>query len=99
MDENLEFLKSFPQDANGMYIVYDLYTFDNLFRLLLQEGFDHEDALYFVLGNCSLSALVFQDRLHNRRYLKLFGDEAKSPDLGASKAQFIHDLLSLAKKK
>ncbi len=92
---NLDFLKKFPKDRNELYIVYELYTFDNLFRLLLKNGFDHEEALYFILTNCSLSAIVFQERIHNKRYKKLSGKDAKSPKLAAHKAQLIYELMSI----
>jgi hypothetical protein len=71
MKDNSNILRKFPKDHNGLCLVYDLYTFDNLFRVLLKNNFDHEEALTFVLGNCSLSALVFQERIHNRRYKEL----------------------------
>ncbi len=89
MYDDLRFLKKFPKDQNGLYIVYDLYTFDNLFRLLLVKDFDHEDALCFILGNCSLSAVVFQERIHNKKYKRLTADDAVSADLAACKAQLI----------
>ena len=51
MEEDLSFLEEFPEDGDGLYIVYELYTFDNLFRLLLKSGFDHEGSLNFILYN------------------------------------------------
>jgi len=93
--ENLDFLKVFPKDRNGLYIVYEVYTFDNLFRLLLQSNFDHEEALCFVLCNCSLSALVFQERIHNKRYEKLSGEDALPPYLASCKAQLIYELMTM----
>lgn len=95
MKEDLNFMKMFPKDRNGLYIVYELYTFDNLLRLLLKSGFTHEEALYFILANCSLSALVFQERIHNKRYKKLSGKDAKPHNLAALKARLIYDLITL----
>lgn len=95
MEECPDFLKKFPKDCNGLYIVYELYTFDNLFRLLLKDGFDHEEALYFILGNCSLSAFVFQERIHNKRYKKLSAKDALPADLAARKAWLIYDLMNV----
>lgn len=91
MKEDLDFLKRFPKDHSGLYIVYELYTFDNLFRLLLKNGFDHEEALCFILCNCSLSALVFQERIHNVGYKKLSARDVLPPDLATHKAQLIYD--------
>jgi len=95
MGEVSEILKEFPKDSNGLYIVYELYTFDNLFRLLLKNAFDHEDSLDFVLSNCSLSALVFQERIHNKRYKELSGKDALPADLASCKAQLIYDLMNM----
>ncbi|MDH5414371.1 MAG: hypothetical protein OEW87_09560 [Flavobacteriaceae bacterium] len=95
MKENLDFLQVFPKDRNGLYIVYEVYTFDNLFRLLLKNNFDHKEALCFILSNCSLSALVFQERIHNKRYRKLSGNDALPADLAARKARFIYDLIKM----
>jgi hypothetical protein len=95
MEEDLGFLKRFPKERNGMYIVYELYTFDNLFRLLLKNNFDYEEALDFVLFNCSLSALVFQERIHNKGYRKLTAKDALPPHLAARKAQLIYDFMSI----
>jgi len=95
MQKDLAFLKVFPRDANGMYIIYELFSFDNLFRLLLKNGFDNEEALYFILRGCSLSALVFQERIHNKRYKRLSGKDALPPDLAANKARLIYDLFTI----
>ena|SRR3989337_2680688 len=98
MEEELVFLKKFPKDDNELYIVYDLYTFDNLFRLLLAEGFDHEDALSFILASCSLSGRVFQEKIHNLKYEELSADDALSADEAACKAQFIYDMMEIVSK-
>jgi len=47
MEGNLGFLREFPKERHGFYIVYDL------FRLLLKSDFDHEEDLFFILANCS----------------------------------------------
>lgn len=93
MKESLKVLRKFPKDCNGLYIVYELYTFDNLFRLLLKNSFDHEDALSFILSNCSLSTLVFQERVHNKKYEKLLTKDVLPVDLSVCKAQLIYDLI------
>jgi hypothetical protein len=95
MKEDLDFLEKFPKDRNRLYIVYELYTFDNLLRLLLKNDFDHEEALYFILANCSLSALVFQERIHNMGYKQLLAKDALPADLAACKTQLIYDLMSM----
>jgi len=97
IEDDLEFLKEFPKNDNGMYIVYDRFSFDNLFRLLLANNFDHEDALMFMIANCSMSALVFQERIHNERYLELSAEDVLSADEAARRAKVIHDILQIAK--
>ncbi len=94
MNQGLSFLKKFPKDRNGLYIVYELYTFDNLFRLLLKNGLAHEEALWLILIRCSLSALVFQERIHNKRYKRLLAKDALPPDLAARRARLIYDFIS-----
>lgn len=95
MEEELDFLKEFPKNENDMYIVYDRFTFDNLFRWLLTNNFDHEDALYFMLANCSLSALVFQERIHNKKYRKLSAEDVLPPDEAARRAKVIYDMMQI----
>lgn len=95
MEEDLRFLEKFPKDINGLHIVYELYTFDNLFRLLLKNSFDHEGSLCFILCNCSLSALIFQERIHNMEYKKLSAKDALPADLAACKAQLIYDSIGI----
>jgi hypothetical protein len=63
--------KDFKKNRDGLYEVYDRFSFDNMFILLLRHDFDHAEALDFILCNCALSALVFQERIYNKYYLKL----------------------------
>lgn len=90
----MKFLKYFPKNSEGLYIVYELYSFDNFFRLLLKTGLDYENSLNFILCNCSLSALVFQKRIHNKGYLILSADDAISPERASIKARLIFDVLN-----
>jgi hypothetical protein len=90
----MRFLKYFAREKNGMFIVYDRFTFDNLFRLLLAHGYDHENGMDFMLANCSFSALVWQERIYNRRYLKLRAEDALSPREAGRRTILISDLLS-----
>ena len=92
MDVRFSFLEWFPKDNHGLYIVYELYTFDNLFRLLLKGGMEHEDAVLWVFCYCSLSALVFQERIHDNGFCKLSARDVFDPRLAARKARLIHDL-------
>jgi hypothetical protein len=96
MEDDLDFLKEFPKNENDMFIVYECFTFDNLFRLLLTDGFDHEDALMFMLAHCSMSAYVFQERLHNKKYRKLSAEDALPSYEAARRAKVIYDLIQVA---
>ncbi|GEM_PF-1530865 len=58
------FLKNFKKNKEGLYEIYDRFSFDTLFKLLLNNGFEPEDALNFILTNCALSTLVFQERIY-----------------------------------
>ena len=75
MDDEIEdFLKEHE-------ICYDRFTFDKIFRFLLRNDFDHEDAKDVILYNCSLSALVLQERIYNRFYCKIRVENEISKDL------------------
>jgi len=75
MDDEIEdFLKEHE-------ICYDRFTFDKIFRFLLRNDFDHEDAKDVILYNCSLSALVLQERIYNRFYYKIRVENEISKDL------------------
>jgi hypothetical protein len=75
------YLSKFEKNKEGLYKLYDRFSFDNFFRLLLRSGFEHEEALDFILGNCSLSAIVFQERIYNKYYLNISTEETISDDL------------------
>jgi hypothetical protein len=94
----LKSLMAFPREKAGLYIIYDLFSFDNFFRLLLKDGYSHEDALMFMLSSCSFSALIFQERMHNKKYLKLSADDAINPKEAACKARVIYDMLDCVKR-
>ncbi len=57
--------------------INDRFTFDDLFRMSLHTGFSHEETKNIILNNCSLSAIVFQERIENKSYLKM-SDEISS---------------------
>ena len=61
--------------------VYDRFTFDYLFKRLLSDGYDHEEAKDIILYNCELSTLVMQERLYNEYYLEISLDDIIAPDL------------------
>ena len=73
-DELLDYVKE-------NYEVFDRFTFDDLFKRLLADGYDNEQAKDVILYNCALSALVMQERLDNGYYLKMKADDVIAPDL------------------
>lgn len=76
-----QYLSKFEKNELGLYKLYDRFSFDNLFRLLLNNDFEYEEALDFILCKCSLSALVFQERIYNKYYLNISTEETISDDL------------------
>lgn len=87
MDEEIEeFLKEHE-------ICYDRFTFDKIFRFLLKNDFDHEEAKDVIMYNCSLSALVLQERVYNNYFYKMEVDEDISQDLLALKNEMANDSL------
>jgi len=78
MMDSDEFLENYIKEH---YEVYDRFTFDYLFRRLLKDGYDHEEAKDIIMHNCALSALVMQERIHNDYYLKIIEEDKISEDL------------------
>jgi len=81
-----------------MYIVYEVYSFDNFFKLLLKQGYSNEKALGFVLTNCALSGVVFQERIFNKKYLDLRIKNVLSPKEASRKTHLIFNMLNCIKK-
>ncbi|HWZ02582.1 MAG TPA: hypothetical protein VNX40_03165 [Mucilaginibacter sp.] len=86
-DEIEEFLKEHE-------ICYDRFTFDKIFRYLLKNDYDHEEAKDVILYNCCLSVLVLQERIHNRYYYKIKAEDETSKDLLALKNKLAKDYLN-----
>lgn len=70
-----------PDYIKENYEVFDRFTFDYLFKRLLADGYDNEEAKDVILYNCALSTLVMQERLYNEYYLEISIDDRMSPDL------------------
>lgn len=85
-----EYLPSYIKEN---YEVYDRFTFDYLFKRLLADGFDHEEAKDTILYNCALSTLVMQERLYNEYYLEISVDDEIAPDLMELKREVSNKIL------
>ena len=70
-----------PKYVKENYEVFDRFTFDYLFKRLLADGYDHEEAKDIILYNCALSTLVMQERLYNEYYLEISVNDTIAPDL------------------
>ena len=82
-----------PKYVKEYYEVFDRFTFDYLFKRLLADGYDHEDAKDTVLYNCALSTLVMQERLYNEYYLEISVDDEIAPDLMELKSEVFNKIL------
>jgi len=78
MEDIDDFLEDYIKDN---YEVFDRFTFDYLFRSLLKDGYDHDEAKDIILHQCALSALVLQERIHNEFYYKISENDEISEDL------------------
>jgi len=87
-------LENFRKNSEGLYEIYDRFSFDNFFRLLLSEGFDYEEALNFVLCSCSLSTIIFQERIYNKYYLNISTEKTISNDLIDLKNQYVIEIVA-----
>lgn len=76
------------------YEVFDRFTFDELFKKLLSDGCDHEEAKDTILYNCALSALVLQERIHNNFYQNISIDDEISNDLLKLKEEIANKILT-----
>jgi len=61
--------------------INDRFSFDLLLRKLLEEGYEHEMAKDIIIHNCSLSLLVWQERIHNEFYLEITENDGMAEDL------------------
>jgi len=68
------YIKEYPD-------VFDRFTFDYLFKKLLADGYDHEEAKDIILYNCALSTIVTQERIDNEYYLEISVSDGMAPDL------------------
>ena len=69
--------------------VFDRFTFDYLFKRLLADDYDHEEAKDIILHNCALSTLVMQERIYNEYYLEISEDDTMAPDLRDLQREFL----------
>ena len=51
--------------------INDRFSFDKIFRSLLEEGYSHEEAKEEIMIVYSLSTLVFQERIENESYFNI----------------------------
>jgi hypothetical protein len=82
-----------PKYVKENYEVFDRFTFDYLFKRLLADGYDHEEAKDTILYNCALSTLVMQERLYNEYYLEISVDDEIAPDLMELKREVFNKIL------
>jgi hypothetical protein len=83
-----------PRYVTETYEVYDRFTFDALFRRLLGDGYDHEEAKDLIMHHCALSALTLQERIHNEYYLRLSEDDPIAEDLLELKREILNKELN-----
>ncbi len=70
-----------PDYIKENYEVFDRFTFDYLFKRLLADGYDNEEAKDIILYNCALSTLVTQERIDNEYYWEISEEDIIAPDL------------------
>ena len=99
MEYNEEFTEYLEDYIKENYEVYDRFTFDYLFRNLLQDGYDHEEAKDIITHNCALSTLVMQERIYNGYYLEISVNEQISDDLLELMSEIFNKYFKNAKQK
>jgi len=73
----------------------DRFSFDNLFRKLLAEGYDNDEAIQYILNNCSLGPIVIQERIENNFYEKINQTDEISSDLEEWRKEILVKILSV----
>lgn len=63
--------QQFIKNIDNLYIIYDKFNFWDFFKILRKQGYEVEEALNFIFANCSLSSLVFQECIINKKYISL----------------------------
>lgn len=81
------------------YEIYDRFTFDQVFRFLLSNDFEHEEAKDIIMNNCALSALVLQERIHNEYYYRISVNEEISEDLNEFISEIAEKIINLDGKE
>jgi len=79
---------------SGILCLWEPFTFDLCFKLLLSCGLDHEEAMFWMLAKCDFSAFTWQERIHNKAYRKLKSDGFLSPDLASKIINYMTDEVS-----
>lgn len=74
-------------------ICFDRFTFDKIFRFLLANEMSHEEAKDIIQYNCSLSAIIFQERIDNEFYKKIKMEESISEDLQILKNEIFNEVI------
>lgn len=87
MENNIE------KYLSGNQICYDRFSFDKIFRFLLSNDYTNEEAKDMILFNCSLSAIIFQERIDNNYYKKIKITDIISEDLLALKNEIFNSQL------
>lgn len=82
-----------PAYIKENYEVYDRFTFDYLFKRLLADGYNHEEAKDVILHNCALSTLVMQERIYNKYYLRMSVNDQIAPDLAELREEIANKIL------
>lgn len=59
----------------------DRFSFDDVFRRLLAEGYDNDEAMQYILDNYSLGLIVMQERVENNFYEQINQSDKISSDL------------------
>jgi hypothetical protein len=74
-------------------VCYDRFTFDRVFKFLLLQDCSNEEAKDIILFNCSLSAIIFQERIDNEFYKKITIDNEISGDIKIMRNEIFHTVI------
>lgn len=81
------------KNSQGVYTIYSVYSFDVLYDQLLRKEFDKDEAIDYILANCSLSGNVFQDRIFEQDNLPERKEESFLSESIIVRCQLEQDIL------
>lgn len=67
----LYLLKQFKKNQENLYVLHDKFSFWEFYKILRKKGYKPDSALNYIFANCSLSALIFEECIWDKKYKEI----------------------------